>query len=369
MKPLRLEVKGFTAFREQAVVDFEGRRLFAITGPTGAGKSSLLDAMTWALYGQVPRVGGSTRQLIAHGEQAMSVLFEFSVRGKRYRVARRTPGTAATRLEEMTADGEWRGLADRAREITEQVTRILGLDYPTFTKTVLLPQGAFDSFLKGDQSARREIMTRLLGLGVYTEVRRLASGRGTRAKDRAEVIRNQLEQLHLAAPDQIDALQTEHATLAASVERLTARREHLAALGDLARADREAANAAAERATAVEAAKRALCDAEAALEQAAKALESARSLHATRTEERSALGYDLDSHRELERRVALIVRREEAQAAAARAREAAEQAAKAVQAAGREEGAARKALEAATKGVARATAALEAAVAKAAVAA
>ena len=95
MRPLRLELRGFTSFRETAVLDFEGRRLFAITGPTGAGKSSLLDAMTWALYGQVPRVGAQTRQLITHGANAMAVRLDFSVRGKRHRVSRRPPGRPA----------------------------------------------------------------------------------------------------------------------------------------------------------------------------------------------------------------------------------------------------------------------------------
>ena len=57
MRPLRLEVGGFTSFAEKQVVDFSGLDLFAITGPTGAGKSSLIDALVFALYGQVPRVG------------------------------------------------------------------------------------------------------------------------------------------------------------------------------------------------------------------------------------------------------------------------------------------------------------------------
>ncbi|MEX2372936.1 MAG: AAA family ATPase, partial [Dehalococcoidia bacterium] len=89
MRPVRLELRGFTSFREPAVVEFEGRGLFVITGQTGAGKSSLLDAMMWALYGYVPRVGKSVKELISQGEREMSVLFEFTVRDRAYRVARR----------------------------------------------------------------------------------------------------------------------------------------------------------------------------------------------------------------------------------------------------------------------------------------
>ena len=113
MKPVRLEVRGFTAFREPTTVEFEGRRLFVITGATGAGKSSLLDAMTWALYGRVPRIGSALKELIAQGEREMSVLLEFQVRDRRFRVARRVPSTTGSRLEEVIEGSDLpRPLAD-----------------------------------------------------------------------------------------------------------------------------------------------------------------------------------------------------------------------------------------------------------------
>ena len=177
MKPLRLELRGFTAFRNETVVDFTGRHLFAITGPTGAGKSSLLDAMTWALYGQVPRVGTQVRQLMSHGSQAMHVLFEFSVRGQSYRVSRSIGQKSASRLERARPDGRWEAIADRVREVASGVESILGLNYETFTKTVLLPQGAFDAFLRGEPGERREILSGLLGLGRYETMGREARAR------------------------------------------------------------------------------------------------------------------------------------------------------------------------------------------------
>ena len=91
MRPLRLELKGFTAFREPAEIDFTDLDVFAISGPTGSGKSSLLDAMTYALYGRVERVGDRVGQLISQGLPWMSVILEFEVGRDRYRVARRTP--------------------------------------------------------------------------------------------------------------------------------------------------------------------------------------------------------------------------------------------------------------------------------------
>ena len=94
MRPLRLEVKGFTAYRETQVLDFEDLDLFAVTGPTGSGKSSLLDAMTYALYGRVPRIGNRASLLIAQGQPRLAVMLDFAVNGQRYRVTRSTaPGS------------------------------------------------------------------------------------------------------------------------------------------------------------------------------------------------------------------------------------------------------------------------------------
>lgn len=323
MRPLRLVLKGFTAFREETAVDFEGRRLFAITGATGAGKSSLLDAITWALYGQVPRVGSSTRQLVSHGASAMSVRFEFSTRGRRYRVSRRAPGTVATRLEREDEGGEWVPLADRARDVTEQVTKVLGLDYQTFTQTVLLPQGEFDSFLKGDQRERREILSRLLGLGLYAEVRGIAGRREATARTRAVTLATQLARVEVATTEALAALEARRVELEARQVALAERRERLATLAESARADRDAGRASGEAERTARAAAEALWQAAARLEASrARIAQSTNELDSARAQ-RERLGYDADAHRALEQRVALIALREEAERDAAAAREAA----------------------------------------------
>ena len=131
MKPLRLAVSGFTSFRDPLELDFTGLDLFAITGPTGAGKSSLIDAMVFALYGQVPRVGDDYKQLISHGCDRLSVLFEFAVGGERYRIVRavRRDRPSQQRLERLTASGA-EPVTDKAREIRLEVERVLGLVTP-----------------------------------------------------------------------------------------------------------------------------------------------------------------------------------------------------------------------------------------------
>ena len=207
MKPLRLVVEGFTSFRDRLEIDFSGLDLFAITGPTGAGKSSLIDAIVFALYGQVPRVGDDYKQLISHGVERLSVLFEFAVGGERYRIARtaRRERPSQQRLERLRASGA-EPLADKTREIRAEVEKILGLDYEGFTRSVVLPQGQFDSFLKGEPKERRKILVALLGLSVYERMQALASQRGASAKAEAEFVRKQIETDYAGATPEALAL-------------------------------------------------------------------------------------------------------------------------------------------------------------------
>ena len=339
MRPLRLELRGFTSFREPATLDFEGRRLFAITGPTGAGKSSLLDAMTWALYGQVPRVGRETRQLMTHGAKAMAVQFDFSVRGDRYRVSRQAPGNLGARLEQQRADGAWEPLEDRAREVTRRIEELIGLDYTTFTKTVLLPQGAFDTFLRGDEPQRRDILTRLLGLGRYEEAGRAARNRAAGARSAAEALREQIERLDAASPEAIAHLEREHAALAARAEALDAHTGLLVALGEDARASVEADTAAAGSAALSADAARDAEAARAAIATTEQGRARAQAAHARLEGERTALGYDEAEHRRREREVQMLEQREAARraldAAQAEHRAAIEDVERAVEAAAR----------------------------------
>jgi exonuclease SbcC len=185
MRPLRLELKGFTAFRDPATIDFTELDVFAIAGPTGSGKSSLLDAMTYALYGRVERVGDRVSQLVSQGQPRMAVTLEFAVGHDRYRVTRSTPSKGATKilLERADGEGEWKQAgegADRVREAEQLITGAIGLTYDGFTRSVLLPQGKFAEFLVGDPRKRRDILTELLGLSLF---RRMAERAGAIAKE------------------------------------------------------------------------------------------------------------------------------------------------------------------------------------------
>jgi exonuclease SbcC len=109
MRPLRLVIEGLTSFRQRQEIDFDGFDLFVITGPTGAGKTTILDAMTLALYGEIPRTGKkNAAELVTHGDTRARVMLEFRADGKTYRVSRVLPrngGQKAT-LERREGD-DW----------------------------------------------------------------------------------------------------------------------------------------------------------------------------------------------------------------------------------------------------------------------
>jgi DNA repair protein SbcC/Rad50 len=186
MRPIRLEIQGFTAFREKCEIDFSHFDLFAITGQTGAGKTSLLDAMTYALYGKTSRLNKAGKDLISQGANSMSVLLHFRVGPKEYRVARVIKGASVTARLETFEGVDWAPASGSIRDVDQQIERIIGLDFGGFTKTVILPQGKFDVFLRGEPKERREVLAELLDVEVYQRMVKAANEKAKDAGIRAE---------------------------------------------------------------------------------------------------------------------------------------------------------------------------------------
>src|SRR4051794_36569528 len=196
VRPKRLEVEGFTAFRERAVVDFEDADLFAFTGPTGSGKSSLVDAMGFALFGRVHRYGEKlVHPAISSGSTEARVRLDFTVGVTEYtavRVARRTgPGRATTKEARLERGGEV--VAGDEKGLTAAVESLLGLDFEQYCRCVVLPQGAFAAFLHDTPKGRQDLLTGLLDLGVYREMAQLAGQRANAAAARAAALNDRLE--------------------------------------------------------------------------------------------------------------------------------------------------------------------------------
>jgi exonuclease SbcC len=241
VRPLKLVLENFASYRGAPVeLDFAALELFAIAGPTGAGKSTLLDAIFFALYGYVPRLGRRANEMISLGADRMSVLFDFRVGVESYRVsrqARRRRNAAATaQLERIGSDGAGHPLRDGVREVNSEIERILGLSYEAFAQAVILPQGEFQKFLKSEPRERREILSRILRLEIYEQMRRLASDRArTLDQTTAELKRRLSEDYGEATPEVLQAVQQRAAVLGERIERLAQRQREAEAWRELTR--------------------------------------------------------------------------------------------------------------------------------------
>ena len=198
MRPEALEVDGFTVFRESTRVEFTDTDLFAFTGPTGAGKSSLIDAMIFALYGSVPRLGErAVAPVISQGRQDARVRLDFALGNERYtavRVLRRGKGGNASTREARLERGD-EVVAGNVRELDAAVERLIGLDFQQFTTCAVLPQGDFARFLHAPPADRQKLLTQLLGFAVYGAMRQRANQRAAVGQDRMDVAQHRLEGL------------------------------------------------------------------------------------------------------------------------------------------------------------------------------
>ncbi|MEM8960107.1 MAG: AAA family ATPase [Acidobacteriota bacterium] len=196
MRPRSLSIENFTCFRgPQPPIELDSLSLFAITGATGAGKSSVLDAMIYALYGRAPRLGAKNLdQLIALGREELVVTLDFDVAGASYRVTRRNHRKRATlaQLERLGSDEP--ALANGPRDVDTAVRKLLGIDYDAFTRAVVLPQGRFADFLAARPNERREILRELLRLEIYEVMRGLATTAANELGREIRQLRDRLDQ-------------------------------------------------------------------------------------------------------------------------------------------------------------------------------
>lgn len=258
MRPERLELSGFASFREHTEVDFREADLFVLTGPTGAGKSSIIDAMVFALYGSVPRYAHKSlvAPAITQGRNEARARLDFLVGEERYtavRVARRTGAANAQVAEARLQQGE-RVLASGGPEVTREVERLLGLTVEHFQRCVVLPQGAFARFLHDSGAERGELLVKLLDLGIYDRMRQAATQRQGAAKARAEECDARLaNELKDATPEALARAQARQAEVEALRDAIEAELPRLAEHEQGARAADAERALAAERAGALRA--------------------------------------------------------------------------------------------------------------------
>ncbi|MFD2759044.1 AAA family ATPase [Gulosibacter faecalis] len=202
MRMLQLAFRGFGPYRDAQTIDFAGLAddgLFLITGKTGAGKSTVLDAIAFALYGSVPRYDGSVgrvRSTFASLDDPTDVTLEFEHGGERYRIARSpeyerrkkragegtTTQAATQQLDRWDAVADdWIGVATKAGVVAEELARIFPLTGDEFFQVVLLAQGDFQRFLHADSQGRQELLRKLFRTQHYRDLRELAQERSRAA--------------------------------------------------------------------------------------------------------------------------------------------------------------------------------------------
>jgi exonuclease SbcC len=195
---LHLEFRGFGPYRDAQAIDFTSLAadgLFLITGKTGAGKSTVLDAIAFALYGSVPRYDGSVgrvRSTFASLDDPTEVTLEFEHGGERYRITR---SPEYERRKKRVAEGttvqgaaqqfdrwdpaahDWQGIATKASEVAAELTQVFPLTGDEFFQVVLLAQSDFQRFLHADSGDRQRLLSKLFRTHHYRELRELAQER------------------------------------------------------------------------------------------------------------------------------------------------------------------------------------------------
>ena len=320
MRPSRLVVENFGPYRERAEVEFSLLEpLFLVCGKTGSGKTSIFDAMTYALYGAAPGArGGLERQLWSQHAKpgdAPLVEFEFFLGGSEYRAVRSPPYRRSSKrgkegLVEVEAtaafyrrEGEppgWKLVADKKTEVDEAIRELVGLNEDEFSKIILLPQGEFQRFLEMKSSDRVGVLEKLFPVGMHEAVSQIAKDRSKEALAAVRRVDAELERLGGAA--RAEAAEEALRELEAESGRLEAERN--LAIGRLQAAELALSRAreAAERASRARAAKERLALLEAAAPAAvARDRRIARSRAAARVAPvlaaREAVRADLDSAR------------------------------------------------------------------------
>lgn len=204
MRPIKLKIKGLNSFIDSQDINFEkltNKGLFGIFGPTGSGKSTILDGITLALYGEVARKSSNYMNTNC---SSLNISYEFQISSgkvKRYRVDRefrRDAKTGSVRSRSARIidieDNEEVILEEGAKSVTAKCEDIIGLTLEDFTRTVVLPQGKFSEFLKLEGRDRRNMLERLFNLQKYGDNLSLKlNGEVKRQKEKLNILEGELK--------------------------------------------------------------------------------------------------------------------------------------------------------------------------------
>ena len=237
MKVLRLSFKNLNSLTGVWEIDFKhpdfvSSGIFAITGPTGAGKTTILDAICLALYGQTPRLGRITQgenEIMSRqsGECFAEVEFEtakghFRCHWSQHRSRRLADGQLQSPRHEIVEAGSGAILESKLRAVAEKVEDVTGMDFDRFTRSMLLAQGGFAAFLQARPDERAPILEQITGTAIYSRISIKVHERTTEERTRLAELRAELEGIALLSPAEAEALTLEKDELHQSERMLSA---------------------------------------------------------------------------------------------------------------------------------------------------
>jgi exonuclease SbcC len=219
MKILKLKFRNINSLAGDWEIDFTQPEfaengLFAITGKTGSGKSSILDAISLALYGKTPRVDvtGSNNDVMTRGTSDCLAEIEFESAGKIRKASWKQERTRTGNLKPVQrtiANSENIIIADQIKACDGKIVEILGLTFEQFTKVILLAQGSFAAFLQTDKSDKGELLEQITGTGIYGEISRKVFERNRDEKEKLEQIIFQLGEIKILDDEQVKILENQ----------------------------------------------------------------------------------------------------------------------------------------------------------------
>jgi DNA repair protein SbcC/Rad50 len=224
MRPRELTLEGFKSYRGKQTFDFRGRRLVGVVGPIGAGKSSILDGISYSLFGKTPAVERDTKSLIHQLLDQCHVRLVFEVDGQIWRATRalRRKGQSGHTLELLTSDDpEAQAIETVTGEgpVRSRIAQLLGMDFAAFGRSVLLAQNRFAQFLKATPTERDRVLKGVFGYERLDEALRVAKGRLDRADLTLEGLRERANEVQVAK-EQIASAQQDAADAAGRLEAL-----------------------------------------------------------------------------------------------------------------------------------------------------
>ena len=224
MKILELRFKNLNSLYGEWIIDFTdpeyvSNGIFALTGPTGAGKSTILDAVCLALYGATPRLGKVTRssnEIMSRqtGECYAEVLFEsqagrYRCHWEQRRARKKADGNLQEQEHQISDETSGKPIETKKSLVSKEIEEKTGMDFDRFTRSILLAQGGFDTFLKADAEQKSRILEQITGTEVYSEISRRVHERQRDEREKLNLLQAETSGIEILDPEQERALQRE----------------------------------------------------------------------------------------------------------------------------------------------------------------